>query len=224
MNVENRFISVSIMCADLMKLGDELGELERNGIDYIHVDMMDAHFVPNLTFGPDFVKAMRQSTKIPMDIHLMMEDPKMMIPIVDLHPGDILSVHVELDLDFKALSEQVHMSGAKFGLVVNPDTPVTALEPYLPFTDTVTLMLVRPGFAGGTLVEGILDKVSETRQYLNERGYESILISVDGSVNHERAKLMADMGANIFVGGTSGVYRKGFSVNESVEAFKKAIS
>lgn len=224
MTTKKRFISVSIMCADLMKLGESLSELERNGIDYIHVDVMDAHFVPNLTFGPDFAKAMRHATSIPLDIHLMMDDPLMMIPLLDLKQGEILSVHAELDLDFKSLSERIHSYGAKFGLVVNPETPVSILEPHLSVIDTVTLMLVKPGFAGGTMLDGIMNKVAETRQFLDERGYSSILISVDGSVSHERANLMAKMGANIFVGGTAGVYRKGYNVGDSIQAFQKAIS
>lgn len=224
MKNNSSYISVSIMCANLMDLGEEIKQLESNGIDYIHVDVMDAHFVPNLTFGPDFVTAMRQHTTIPLDIHLMMTDPVEIIPILELQKNDILSVHIELDLDFVSLSQKVHSYGAKFGLVLNPETPVSAVEPYLDIIDTTTLMLVKPGFAGGTLVEGIIDKVADMRHFLDTRGYESLMISVDGSVSHERAHQMVKKGANIFVGGTSGIYRKGFQLSDSIQSFRSAIS
>ena len=111
-----------------------------------------------------------------------------------------------------------------FGVVVNPDTPVDSVAPHLAYSDMVTLMLVHPGFAGAKLVDGILDKVAEMRQWLDSNGYENVLISVDGSVSCERAELMAGMGANVFVGGTAGVYRKGMELSESIPLLRAAIS
>ncbi len=223
MNTQEK-ISISIMCSDLLNLEQSIRQLERNGVDYLHIDVMDAHLVPNLTFGPDFIRAIHAHTALPLDIHLMVEDPYLMLSIIKLHPKDILTVHVELDADFVRLAELVHTDGALFGLAVNPETPLEMVEPYLSLLDTVTLMLVQPGFASGTMVTGIMDKVRQMRCFLDARGYDNIQISVDGSVNCERARMMAQMGANIFVGGTAGIYRQGYDVDQTIPAFREAIS
>ncbi len=217
-------ITVSVMCSDLMNLERDIKELERNGVDWLHIDIMDAHFVPNLTFGPDFPNAMHRVTNMPLDIHLMCEDPEFICSKIDVHAGDIISTHVELKKDFTDFAAKIHEKGAMFGVVVNPDTPVDSVAPHMAYSDMVTLMLVHPGFAGAKLVEGILGKVAEMRQWLDSNGYENVLISVDGSVSCERAELMAGMGANVFVGGTAGVYRKGMELSESIPLLRAAIS
>ena len=215
-------ITVSVMCSDLMNLERDIKELERNSVDWLHIDIMDAHFVPNLTFGPDFPNAMHRVTNMPLDIHLMCEDPEFICSKIDVHAGDIISTHVELKKDFTDFAAKIHEKGAMFGVVVNPDTPVDSVAPHMAYSDMVTL--VHPGFAGAKLVEGILDKVAEMRQWLDSNGYENVLISVDGSVSCERAELMAGMGANVFVGGTAGVYRKGMELSESIPLLRAAIS
>ena len=189
-------ISVSVMCSDLMNLERDIKQLERNGVDYLHVDVMDAHFVPNLTFGVDFIAAMHRVTKLPL---------------------------VELGEQLHELAKAVRARGAHFGLVVNPSTPVEALTPYLDEIEWVILMLVQPGFAGAKLIDGILDKVAAARRFLDEHGHPETEISVDGSVSCERARLMRDMGASIFVGGTAGIYRKGMTLDESIPLFRQAI-
>ena len=222
--MKNMYISVSVMCSDLMNLGADLDLLKQYGADWLHVDVMDAHFVPNLTFGPDFIKAMHARSDMPLDIHLMVTDPELVMERFELREGDCLTVHVELDRDFKALSDSVRARGCRFGLAVNPETPVDALEPHVGCFDTVTLMLVHPGYAGAKMVEGIMDKVAVTREWLDSRGLQDVMISVDGSVSAERAALMAGMGAQIFVGGTAGIYRKGMELKDTIPTFRKAIS
>ena len=161
---------------------------------------------------------------MPLDIHLMCEDPEFIYSKIQINPGDIISTHVELKKDFTEFAADVHAKGGMFGVVVNPDTPVDSVAPHMAYSDMVTLMLVHPGFAGAKLVDGILDKVAEMRQWLDSNGYENVLISVDGSVSCERAELMAGMGANVFVGGTAGVYRKGMELSESIPLLRAAIS
>lgn len=211
------------MCSNLMNLGQDIKTLEENGADMLHIDVMDAHFVPNLTFGPDFIKAMQAVTTMPVDVHLMVDDPELIMSKFPVRKGDIVSPHIEVKKDYRALAAKVHEAGGLFGLAVNPETDVEAIKEYLDVLDTVTLMLVHPGAAGAKMVDGIMDKVAEMRRFLNANGREDILISVDGSVSKERANLMAGMGADIFVGGTAGIYRKGMALSETIPEMQAAI-
>lgn len=211
------------MCSNLMNLGQDIKTLEENGADMLHIDVMDAHFVPNLTFGPDFIKAMQAVTTMPVDVHLMVDDPELIMSKFPVRKGDIVSPHIEVKKDYRALAAKVHETGGLFGLAVNPETDVEAIKEYLDVLDTVTLMLVHPGAAGAKMVDGIMDKVAGMRRFLDTNGREDILISVDGSVSKERANLMAGMGADIFVGGTAGIYRKGMALSETIPEMQAAI-
>lgn len=217
-------LSVSIMCADLMNLCRDIRTLEECGANYLHLDIMDATFVPNLTFGPDFVSAIHSVTSLPLDIHLLMEHPSVILRDLDIRSGDIVSIHCECGNNIAELADFIRGKNAKFGLALNPDTPIESIREYLPMVDVVLLMLTIPGFAGRRMVEGIMEKVAVVRRYLDTHGFTDIEVSVDGSVSCERAAYMCGLGASIFVGGTAGIFRKGMSLYETVPAFKESLN
>ena len=222
--MREKILSVSVMCSDLMNLGAELDRLESLGVQRFHVDVMDGHFVPNLTFGTGFIDAMHSRSRVPLDIHLMVTDPELVLQRISLREGDILTAHVELDRSYAEFSAGVKDRGCRFGLAVNPDTPVESLERHLGLFDEVTLMLVHPGFAGAKMVDGIMDKVGVCRRWLDAHGCSDVRISVDGSVSAERAAYMAGLGADIFVGGTAGVYIKGQKPEDTIPRFFAAVN
>lgn len=213
------------MCCDLMNVERDIKKLEKGGVDWFHLDVMDAHLVPNLTFGPDFINALRKISATPFDIHLMLEDPEFIIGCLNLSENDYVTLHAELPEDiFRKNMALIKEKKARIGIALNPETPIEAIEKYVNDIDLILLMLVRPGFAGGKMIEGIMDKVPQTRAYLAQKGREDVLVSTDGNITLERAKLMAQMGADIFVGGTSAVFRKGMDIAETVPAFYQYIA
>ncbi len=220
----DKMLAPSLMCADLMNMTQAVADLEANKVDWFHLDIMDAHFVPNLTFGPDWCKALRKISHTPLDYHLMMDNPQLFINFIELDPQDYVTVHSELpeELVNDAISK-IREKGGHVGLAVNPGTPVEVLLPYLDKIDLVLLMLVHPGFAGQKMVEGIMEKVAQTKKLLVENGHPEILISTDGNINIERAAYMAGLGADIFVGGTSAVFRKDKTLAEAVAEFRAEV-
>lgn len=219
----NKKISPSIMCAPFFELDKCIKEFENNGIELIHVDIMDGDFVPNYTLGTDFIKALKSQTQIPLDIHLMINNPESKLDWFDFENEDYVSVHYESSPHLHKAIAAIKAKGAKTMVAINPATPINVLESVLDDIDAVLIMTVNPGFAGQKLVASTLKKLKTLRQYLNESGYEHIEIEVDGNVSFENAKLMSDAGANIFVAGTSSVFQKNATFSENVAKLRKII-
>lgn len=212
-------LSVSLMCADLVNMERDIHILEKCGVDYLHIDIMDAVFVPNLTFGPDIVNSIRKITSLPLDIHLLMKYPRVIIRSMDIREGDIVTIHSECEENIMENIAFIKQKKARFGLALNPETPIEKVRKYLPYMDIILLMLIVPGFAGSTMIHGMMEKVADTRQYLDRNRFNNIEICVDGSVSCERAKYMCELGASIFVGGTAGIFIAGKQLNETIPEF-----
>ena len=198
-----KLIAPSILSADFSKLGDEIRAVEKAGADLIHVDVMDGHFVPNLTLGPPLVKSLRKITKLPLDCHLMIENPEKFISAFKEAGADWISVHVEA-CDLAQVLPAIKKLGCKAGAVINPPTPLSTLLPFCKLADYILVMTVNPGFGGQSLVEGTLEKIAELKKYLNANDL-NIPIEVDGGVKVENISAFAKAGADIFVSG-SGIF------------------
>lgn len=211
------------MCADFLRLGEDLKVLESCGIEYLHIDVMDGVFVPNYTLGTDFVKRVRAASSIPLDLHLMVEDPESKLDWFEFGEGDYVSVHVEACRHLQRALVSIRARGAKAMVALNPATPLSSLDEILPDVDGVLVMTVNPGFAGQKLIPQTLDKISLLRTLLDQRGYGHVEIECDGNVSFHNARLMSDAGANIFVGGTSSVYHRDASAEENINKLRIAI-
>ena len=216
-------ISASIMCADFLKLEKYIENFEKCNVDLIHVDIMDGNFVPNFTLGTDFVKRLKSITKIPMDIHLMIEKPETKIDWFDFGEGNYVSVHYEATRHLNKTITMIKNKGAKAMVALNPATPINVLESILDDIDAVLIMTVNPGFAGQKLVESTLKKIKNLRNFLDKEGYENIEIEVDGNISFENAKLMNEAGANIFVCGTSSIFSQTGSIIENINSFRNIL-
>jgi len=206
MNLAPPIAAPSILSADFSRLGDELAIVDP-ARDWVHCDVMDNHFVPNLTFGPLVVAAARKLTKALVDVHLMMERPWAMVEEFRRAGADLVTVHVEACPETREALRQIRATGAKAGLSLKPDTPYHAVAPYLPDLDLLLVMTVEPGFGGQAFMPEMLDKVRDARAEREKKGLK-FLIEVDGGINAETAKLARAAGADVFVAG-NGVFRAG---------------
>lgn len=196
-------IAPSILSADFSKLGDEIRAAEKAGADWIHVDVMDGHFVPNLTFGPPVIAAVRSATKLPFDVHLMIEKPELSIPAYAAAGADRITVHAEACVHLHRTIHQIKELGLPAGVALNPATPVSVLEPILGDLDLVLIMTVNPGFGGQSFIKQSLVKLRQLRTMLQAQGLDHVHVQVDGGINSETAKLVVDAGANVLVAGNA---------------------
>ncbi|MDM5301696.1 ribulose-phosphate 3-epimerase [Bacillus subtilis] len=196
-------VAPSILSADFAALGNEIKDVEKGGADYIHIDVMDGHFVPNITIGPLIVEAVRPVTDLPLDVHLMIEEPDRYIPAFAKAGADILSVHAEACPHLHRTIQLIKEQGTKAGVVLNPHTPVQVIEHVFDDLDLVLLMTVNPGFGGQKFIHSVLSKIKEVKRMADERGKKDLLIEVDGGVNKETAPLVIEAGANLLVAGSA---------------------
>lgn len=193
----------SLLAADYGCLADEIRRVAASGADALHLDIMDAHFVPNLSFGPDMVALARKiCPELFRNVHLMMTRPDLYIGRFVDAGAQAVQIHVEADCDIWSGLQQIRSRGVRSGLVLRPQTPVMAMLPYLPLCDEVLFMTVNPGYGGQSFMAEVLPKIRELRQYAASRGLGSLDIMVDGGINFETASLCAEQGANQFVAGS----------------------
>ena len=195
-------ISPSILSADFTRLADQVREAEEAGVDYIHVDVMDGHFVPNITIGPLVVKALRPITKLPLDVHLMIENPEFYIEDFSKAGADIITVHQEATPHLHRTIQQIHDLGNKAGVSINPSTSVRTLDEIICDVDLILVMSVNPGFGGQSYIHSCTNKIRKVREMLDDRGISADL-EVDGGVNVDTVNEVISAGANAFVAGSA---------------------
>jgi ribulose-phosphate 3-epimerase len=213
-------IAASILSADFSRLGEQVKEAEAAGADWIHVDVMDGHFVPNLTIGPLVVRALRPVTDLPLDVHLMIESPERLIPDFAKAGADVLTVHVETCPNLHRTIQQIKTLGAKAGVTLNPATSLSTLEEILPDVDLVLVMSVNPGFGSQTYIPGSTAKIARLRQMLDERGLTKVELEVDGGIKADNAAKVVAAGATVLVAG-SAIFDRQASVAANVAALRQ---
>lgn len=213
-------IAPSILSADFAKLGSEIKEIEDGGADYVHVDVMDGHFVPNITIGPLIVEAIRPLTKLPLDVHLMIENPDMYIKDFADAGADIITVHQETCLHLHRTIQLIKSHNVKVGVVINPATPVATIKEIIGNVDLVLVMSVNPGFGGQSFIKESLSKINEINLIRKERNL-NFELQVDGGVNVNTAKSCVDAGADVLVAG-SAVFNQP-NRKEAINAIRQSI-
>jgi len=216
-------VSPSVMCADLCHLEESVRRLETAGADMLHVDVADGHFVPNLLLGPDVIRALRAATSLPLDVHLMVDDPDPYVERMAEIGVELVAVHAEACLHLDRTLTEIRRLGMEAGVALNPATPLSALEYVLERLDFVLLMTVNPGFAGQKLVAGAIRKIADCRRAFDERRLE-VPIMVDGNVSFEHIPQMVGAGADILVAGTSSWFHRDGSLRENVAKTEQAIA
>lgn len=212
-------IAPSILAADFSRLGDEVKAVEDAGADWIHVDVMDGHFVPNLTIGPIVVESLRKVTELPLDVHLMIENADQYIPEFASAGADILSVHAEACPHLHRTVQLIKDQGVRAGVVLNPGTTLFSLDEIIEDADLVLLMSVNPGFGGQSFIPQVLSKIELLRNTLNESGVE-LDVQVDGGVKPENAGAIKKAGANVLVAGSAVFKSKDYA--KAIQALRDA--
>jgi ribulose-phosphate 3-epimerase len=214
-------IAPSILSADFGKLADAIKEAEKGGADLIHIDVMDGHFVPNITIGPPVIKCLRDTTKLPFDVHLMISEPEKYIPYFADAGSDIITVSAESSNHLHRAIQGIKELDCKAGVALNPSTSVNTIENILDDMDMLVIMTVNPGFGGQKFITSMLPKIKNAREKIEKEGMD-LDLEVDGGINPENAKLAADAGASILVAG-SAVFKGEGTIAENIARLKGSI-
>lgn len=217
-------ISASMMCSDLVDLRETIHIFESNGVEHLHIDMMDGNFVPNFGLGVDYIRGLRKLTSIPLDLHLMIKDPEYKLQWIGIKESDIVSIHYESSFQVQRVLDWLQPFGCKRFLAINPATPVNALEEVLDYIDGINLLMVNPGFAGQKIVPSTMRKAEKIMHLLKEYGREDIIVEVDGNITPENARKLRSIGASLFVCGTSAIFKGNVKkYQENIQNFRKYI-
>jgi ribulose-phosphate 3-epimerase len=215
-------IAPSILSADFSRLGDQVREATVAGANYIHLDVMDGQYVPNITFGPVVIENLNEYTNLPLDAHLMVADPDRHVSNFIKAGVNHITVHVEAAKHLHNVIYEIKQAGLKAGVALNPSTPISAIEEILPFIDIALILTVNPGFSGQTLILSALKKATKLKNIIQEKGY-TVAIEVDGGVNPETAGLVARSGADIVVAG-SAIFNKQISISQAMNNLRAKLS
>lgn len=217
-------ISASMMCSDLFNIRETIKIFEDNGVERLHIDVMDGAFVPNFGLGVDYIRGLRKLTKIPLDLHLMIKDPEYKLQWMGIHETDVVSIHYESSFQVQRVLDWLVPYGCKRFIAINPATPVYSIEEVLDYIDGINLLMVNPGFAGQKIVPSTLKKAEKIANLLREAGRDDIIIEVDGNITFENAQKLRKIGASLFVAGTSSIFNGGLSCYENnIRHFREAI-
>lgn len=212
------------MCADLVNLRETIRIFEKVGIDYLHIDVMDGEFVPNFGLGSDYIRGLRELTKIPLDIHMMVASPEYKFKWVGIQSTDTVSIHYESTTQIQRALDWLAEFGCRRFLAINPATSIYVLEEVLDYIDGINLLMVNPGFAGQKIVSSTIKKAERLVKFLSDRGKQHIEIEVDGNITFENAKILRNIGANMFVAGTSSVFRSSIDdYSDNIRTLKQFI-
>ena len=213
-----------MMCSDLIDLKETLRVFEEEGVEYLHIDMMDGTFVPNFGLGVDYIRGLRKLTNIPLDLHLMIKDPEYKFQWIGIEESDIVSIHYESTFQVQRALDYLKSYSCKRFLAINPATPVYVLEEVLDYIDGINLLMVNPGHAGQKIVPSTIKKAQRVVDFLRTEGREDIAIEVDGNITPENGKKLKDIGAGIFVCGTSAIFKGDVKkYKENIEVFRNYV-